>query len=453
MIWIILVLGLILRVISLNQSLWLDEATSATVVKNFSFGDILTKFSPGDFHPSFYYLALKAWSIPFGVSEISLRMLSILFALGTIYLIYAMAKKFKTEAFATSVAILLATSPLFVYYSQEARMYVMETFLVTLSVYSFMNLFKNGKLVWWIVFSASLALIGATDYLPILVIPVFWMYSLLKKKDISFFSKLTLAHLPLAGFFAYWAPTLIKQLNAGLSVQSINPGWWKVLGGSNLKEAALLPVKFIIGRISFDNKIVYALVLIPVLALFGYLIFKSIKVLKKNSLTFYWLIIPVLLAFMLGLKLSVFSYFRLLFVLPAFYMVVVLGLYQAKKKYFPILFMALILVNMIFSLTYLLNTKFQREDWRGAVSQIDGSPVVFPASSQREAFLYYNPKPNIIEPENLNKTIEAKDLYLMRYVADIFDPEDTVRKKIEDLGYKKDQEYNFNGVVVWKYQK
>jgi hypothetical protein len=32
-------------------------------------------------------------------------------------------------------------------------------------------------------------------------------------------------------------------------------------------------------------------------------------------------------------------------------------------------------------------------------------------------------------------------------------PEDTTRFKIEELGFKKGQEYNFNGVVVWRYTK
>jgi len=453
MIWLILILGLILRLISLNQSFWLDEATSATVVKTLNFGEIITKFSPGDFHPPLYYLILKAWSIPFGVSEISARSLSILFGLGTVYLVYLIAKNFKTKSFAVSAAILLATAPLHVYYSQEARMYAMETFLVALSVFIFMKAFKDGKIWQWLLFSISLVLVGAVDYLPLLIIPVFWLYSFFKARGIGYYTKLVLAHLPLGIAFAFWSPTLTGQLSAGLSVESSSPGWWKVLGQAGIKEVALLPVKFMIGRIGFDNKIIYGVVVGIAALFFGYLIFKSVKVLKKNSLNFYWLAVPALLAFIIGLKVSVFGYFRLLFILPAFYLVVTLGLYQVKKKYFPILFLGLVFLNTAFSLTYLLNTKFQREDWRGVVSKIGGSPVVFPAKSQREAFLYYNSNPNVVEPEKLNKNMESKEFYLMRYVADIFDPEDKVKNKIEEAGYKKAEDLNFNGVVVWRYEK
>ncbi|MEK7497631.1 MAG: glycosyltransferase family 39 protein, partial [Patescibacteria group bacterium] len=160
MIVIALILGLLLRLISLNQSFWLDEATSATVVKTLSFGDIVNKFAPGDFHPPLYYFALKVWSLSFGVNEIWARLLSVLFGLCTVYLVYLIGKSLKSRTLGTIAAILIATAPLHVYYSQEARMYSMETFLVSLAVYLFIK--KR-----WIFFSIVLALVGLTDYLPL----------------------------------------------------------------------------------------------------------------------------------------------------------------------------------------------------------------------------------------------------------------------------------------------
>lgn len=451
MIWLILILGLILRVISLNQSFWLDEATSANVIKTFNFGEIITKFSPGDFHPPFYYLILKAWSVPFGISEISLRGFSILASLLTVYVVYLIGKQIKNKAFGQTVAILMATAPLFVYYSQEARMYAFETLIVSLIVFVFIQVLEKGKTWLWILLSFLILILGATDYLSLLIIPVLWMAGLVKKKNSTFFSVLALAHIPLATGFTVWAPYFAQQLSAGLSVRTTNPGWWQILGKAGLKETALLPVKFMIGRISFDSKILYAIVVLIIGALFGYLVLKSRKALKKNKILAFWLSIPILLTFVLSFKLSVFNYFRLIFVLPAFYLIVTLGLYEIKKKFFPLMFLALVFVNTAFSLGYLLNSKFQREDWRGLVSKVGDSPVVFVAKSQREAFAYYNTKPNIIEPENLNKN--QKEIYLMRYVQDIFDPADLIRIKIEGLGYKKTADFNFNGIGVWKYEK
>jgi len=82
-----LFVGLLLRLISIDQSLWLDEATTALAAK-MPLADIFTKFLPGDFHPPLYYLLMKGWGSLFGLSEISLRTPSVIFGILTIYFIY-----------------------------------------------------------------------------------------------------------------------------------------------------------------------------------------------------------------------------------------------------------------------------------------------------------------------------------------------------------------------------
>lgn len=56
---ILFLLAFLIRLIAINQSLWLDEATSVMVVKHLTYGEILFKFSPFDFHPPGYYFFLK----------------------------------------------------------------------------------------------------------------------------------------------------------------------------------------------------------------------------------------------------------------------------------------------------------------------------------------------------------------------------------------------------------
>ena len=67
----------IMRLIGLDQSLWLDEATTAVAVQTHSFWNIVTQFSPSDFHPPLYYLVMKIWTGIFGYSEVALRMSSV----------------------------------------------------------------------------------------------------------------------------------------------------------------------------------------------------------------------------------------------------------------------------------------------------------------------------------------------------------------------------------------
>ena len=138
----ILLLGFILRLVSLNQSLWLDEAITVLAVKNHSFLQIITQYIGGDFHPPGFYLLLNLWTKIFGYSEVSARFPSVLFGVATIWIVYLLTKKLFSEKVGLLAAFLLAINPLHIYYSQEARMYAFAAFAVSLSFLFFIKLIK-----------------------------------------------------------------------------------------------------------------------------------------------------------------------------------------------------------------------------------------------------------------------------------------------------------------------
>jgi len=427
MIFPVLFLSFILRIISLNQSLWLDEATSAIVTK-MSWMDMFVKFLPNDFHPPLYYILLKLWSFLFGYSEISLRLPSVVFGVATVYLVYLIGKRIANKNIGILASLFLATSGLHVYYSQEARMYSLATFLVSSCVYFFLT--KK-----WFLFSLFLMLVGMTDYVSLFIFPAFLIA---RFKD---WKKMLLSLIPLLTTFIFWLPIFIKQLAGGLSVEGSN--WWNILGPLTFKNVVLIPVKFILGRISLDNKILYLLIAVIVCLFFGYILYKATY--KKSKLLWIWLITPIFLIILISFKIPSLSYFRLLFCLPAFYLLIAQGV---NKK---ILIILVLLINVSSSAMYLLNPKFHREDWRSAAVALDGEKIVFPSSSQKEALIYYGKENQIVSTDNLNAA--DKEVWLSRYVWEIFDPSDTVRKNLENLGYNKTSENNFNGVVFWKYRK
>lgn len=172
-IFLVIIIALVLRLISLNQSLWLDEAISANVVKNYSYTDILGKFSPSDFHPPLYYFTLKAWTSVFGFSEISLRFPSIIFSLITIYLVF--------RFFGFYPSLLLSLNPLYLYYSQEARMYS----LVTLLVFCAYLAFKKINYLSTIYLSFSLCLLFMLQFFSL---PLFHFTGFIKRIIKTFFS-------------------------------------------------------------------------------------------------------------------------------------------------------------------------------------------------------------------------------------------------------------------------
>ena len=139
-IYIIFILAFLIRLINLNQSLWLDETIVAKVVQTIPFHLIPFQFSPGDFHPPLYYLVISLWSHLFGTSEIALRLPSIIFSLLAGWFVYKIGVLWKSKQVALWGAIFFLFNPLIVYYSQEARMYMMATMFLTIALYYFLRI-------------------------------------------------------------------------------------------------------------------------------------------------------------------------------------------------------------------------------------------------------------------------------------------------------------------------
>src|SRR3989338_7517756 len=135
MIWVILVLGTILRLISLNQSLWLDEAINVMAANSYSFFEMITQYAIADFHPPGWFIILWLWGKLFGYSEIAVRLPSVIFGVLTIYSVYLIGKKIVSQNLGLIAALLFAINPLHIYYSQEARIYAFATLAVSINFF------------------------------------------------------------------------------------------------------------------------------------------------------------------------------------------------------------------------------------------------------------------------------------------------------------------------------
>jgi uncharacterized membrane protein len=443
MIYLILLVSLAIRLISLNQSLWLDEGTTALVAK-LPLSDVFTKFLPGDFHPPLYYLIVKLWTVVFGYSEISLRMPSVIFGIAAVYMIYLIGRKVQNNNLGLLASAFIATSGLMIYYSQEARMYSLVVLLACLAVYGYIQ--KK-----WILFSVSLALVGLTDYVALCIVPVFFIFN---PKD---YKRMIVCLIPLVLSYMLWLPTFVKQISGGLTISSTAPLWWQLLGETSLKNLILIPTKFIFGRISFDNKTLYTFLDVILGSVFlGLMLRGSRSRSSKSKLLWLWLAVPVVIAVIIGFRIPILSYFRLIFVLPAMYLLLAHGILTLKRNLFLTAVIFVLAVNTCFSFAYLTNLKFQREDWRALTSFVESnkdrnSVTIFVADSNMEAYRYYAPNAKIAGPKGVISGYDQ--LWLMRYLQAVFDENDKVRSKVEALGYKKAESHNFNGVEVWEYIK
>ena len=124
-----LLLAAFLRFYHLDaSSLWNDEGNSWAMLAR-SFGEIAAA-AAADIHPPGYYWLLKAWSLLFGDSALAMRSLSAVLGVILVALVAALARRAVRgrpawRYFPVVAALLAALNPFQIYYSQEARMYML----------------------------------------------------------------------------------------------------------------------------------------------------------------------------------------------------------------------------------------------------------------------------------------------------------------------------------------
>ena len=149
---LILMLGAILRLLSLGkQSFWYDEVYSAILAAK-DLGTVVTHFGQT---PTLYHILLHFW-LYLGHSDIMIRLLSVVFGVMTLWVIYLVGKTLFDSRHGLLCAFLMAISPLHVWYSQEARMYSLLTLLSVASVLFFLRFLQRQRGwpgFWWAVTS------------------------------------------------------------------------------------------------------------------------------------------------------------------------------------------------------------------------------------------------------------------------------------------------------------
>ncbi|HEY0404271.1 MAG TPA: glycosyltransferase family 39 protein [Pyrinomonadaceae bacterium] len=142
---LILALGAALRLVNLgSDSIWLDEAYSIQFAR-LPLPQLLAETASSDVHPPLYYLLLHFWIKLCGDSEAGARLLSALFGLLAILMIYFVAALLFDRATGLLSALLLSLSLFHIEFAQEARMYSLLAFLSLCSLYFFLKLFDETK--------------------------------------------------------------------------------------------------------------------------------------------------------------------------------------------------------------------------------------------------------------------------------------------------------------------
>lgn len=464
----IFLFAFLIRLVAINQSLWLDEAITAKVVKNYGFWQLIRSFSPYDFHPPLYYFFIKAWASLFGYSEIALRFPSIIFSLLIGYVIYKIVEEKYGVIVGLWSAAFFLFNPLIVYYSQEARMYMMVTFLLTVCLLFFIKIiqiessklkFKNYSLklkIYLVLFNLFSFLSINTFYGSVFLVAAMILYFIYKRQYQFFFISLFIIIFSLLILL----PLLYQQaVNAKVSLKAV-PNWSMVLGKANFKNLLLIPLKFFFGRISFYPKWLYWLISS------GWTLFILYQILIlninqptggekyiakiKNICLFYYLVLFSLIA---GLIVSFFTpilqYFRFLYLLP---IVSILLAYSAKPSLFDRAKIATFLGFFILSLIYLINPDFHREDWKSLAKSIPQGKTVFMIEASSDPLRFYHPEVKIESLIKLSdRSINLNEVWVIPYTADIY--RINYQQFLAENKFYLDKTINFRGLAVEIWRK
>jgi len=126
-----------------SKGLWLDEAYSV-VMAGLPIRGMLDQLNRNA-TPPLYYLCLAPWIRLFGSSEAAARALSVVFSVGGIALCGMLAFRFFSLRIASVVTLMLAFTPMHIYYAQEARMYALLSLLGTALVFASLEYLARGS--------------------------------------------------------------------------------------------------------------------------------------------------------------------------------------------------------------------------------------------------------------------------------------------------------------------
>ncbi len=144
----------ILRLYKLGgQSVWGDEAlTLLFYAWGNSIGEIWHKIWTSGGHPPLYFLTVFHW-LKLGHSEFMLRFPSLVYGVAAIPVMYALVCRLYGPGTARVASLVVALSPIHIWYSQEARMYSLQILLLLLSTLFMVKAWQEQRMRYYALFA------------------------------------------------------------------------------------------------------------------------------------------------------------------------------------------------------------------------------------------------------------------------------------------------------------
>ncbi|MGV8141774.1 MAG: glycosyltransferase family 39 protein [Candidatus Woesearchaeota archaeon] len=406
--FIIIILGLSLRLYNVDsQSVWTDESISAHTAMC-DLKNIISNTSEPT--PPLYYIILFFWVKIFGTSAVMLRLLSVIISCVSIYLIYLLASTIYDYRIGLYSALLLALSPIHIFYAQEARAYSLVVMFSILSTYYYIRLLKgkNGVLQY-LPYILSSALLIYTHVFAILLLIAHSIHYIFAKKDFWKWVKVQASILLL---YTPWLIIVPKVFNNNWgSIKS-------VIATFGLSNFIYIFYEFMFGRV-FPT---FAMVMIII---YCYLILRHIFSKGRNYVLLSWMIIPLLVSYILSAVFS--SYLLVRYLLMTSIPLIIIIAYSIGKSgkiLRNVLLISLVIMSGL--CVYMQQNTSTKEPWKEISKYVKDNPVdQIAVVAYYEAFplTYYYDRSCMYISESHDAVYtcirDADNIYRMKYLSDI----------------------------------
>ena len=342
-------LAFLLRAVNLSsQSLWRDEV-DAIRFSSWPLDQLLRGLFQAGHNGPLYFLLLRPWRAFSGDTEFALRYPSVVMGTLAVPLSFVFARQLGlSHRLSLLLGLLLATSPYLVWYGQEAKMYTLLLALILLgfiaylkalggATFPFLNHHNNW---WWAIFVAATTLAFYTHILSPLILLIYGLVALAHPHYLRnrwrgwlvSMACLTLPYLPLA----WWQlPLLLQGYQSGHPFYPFQEQTFLLL---QLYSSGLIqPTIGLTATIIFVFLLLCGLLLNQRTMRLDQLLrppavtSKPNKIWNVRLILALWSLLPPLVVYIISLRVQVFEDRYLIYITPAFYLLIVLGLVIVRQ--------------------------------------------------------------------------------------------------------------------------
>lgn len=370
------------------QSLWRDE-TDALHFSQTSPTELLGNLTRPGWNGPLYFILLRGWLALVGDSEFAARYSSLILGVLAVPLTWAVGRRMAGRSTGAAGAAMVALSPYLVWYAQELKMYASVMALGLLSVYLYLRALDEGRWQWWVGHVVVTSLMMYTHTLAVLILLPQALWFVLDRRRyraqwrgwLADMAALTLPYLPLA---IWQVPTLLSDFQTGHPFYSLD------------KMVHILFLAFSRGVATPWGPLsmaVFLLLLLCGLLLRGPDGYRGVLALAL------WLAVPILAVYFISLGMPIFTDRYLIYVTPAYALLVGRGLVAIGRQWRPAqVLIAILLVIFLAQGWWTQATQPIKSDFRGAArlvaqSHQHGDSIIFQIPYGRYTFEYYYRQP------------------------------------------------------------